>query len=85
MSGTLRVVDATLPLRKHDHVDLLLDSGKALRFNDPRRFGTVLFQAGEEPHSCCSRWGRSRSARLSTVRAVCPFGAQGGGEELHHG
>ena len=57
MSGTLRVVDATLPLRKHDHVDLLLDSGKALRFNDPRRFGTVLFQAGEEPHSLLQSLG----------------------------
>ena len=50
MSGTLRVVDAALPLRKHDHVDLLLDSGKVLRFNDPRRFGSVLYQPGAEPH-----------------------------------
>ena len=62
MSGTLRVVDMDLPLRKHDHVDLLLDSGKVLRFNDPRRFGSVLFQGGDQPHSCCSRWGRNRSA-----------------------
>ena len=43
MSGTLRVVQADTPLRKHDHIDLLLDSGMVLRFNDPRRFGAVLY------------------------------------------
>ncbi|QDP02555.1 bifunctional DNA-formamidopyrimidine glycosylase/DNA-(apurinic or apyrimidinic site) lyase [Thalassotalea sp. PS06] len=43
MSGTIRVIDATLPLKKHDHFDLVLDSGKALRLNDPRRFGAILW------------------------------------------
>lgn len=43
MSGTLRVVAEGTPLRKHDHVDLHLDSGQVLRFNDPRRFGAVLY------------------------------------------
>lgn len=43
MSGTLRVVGEDTPLRKHDHVDLHLDSGSVLRFNDPRRFGAVLY------------------------------------------
>ncbi|MZR62869.1 bifunctional DNA-formamidopyrimidine glycosylase/DNA-(apurinic or apyrimidinic site) lyase [Alcanivorax sp. DP30] len=57
MSGTLRVVDQSVPLRKHDHVDLQLDSGKVLRFNDPRRFGTVLFQAGGEPHPLLAKLG----------------------------
>ncbi len=57
MSGTLRVVDAALPLRKHDHVDLLLDSGKVLRFNDPRRFGSVLYQPGAEPHALLAALG----------------------------
>jgi formamidopyrimidine-DNA glycosylase len=28
---------------KHDHFDLLLDSGRTLRFNDPRRFGCCLY------------------------------------------
>ncbi|HEX5960438.1 MAG TPA: bifunctional DNA-formamidopyrimidine glycosylase/DNA-(apurinic or apyrimidinic site) lyase [Rhodanobacteraceae bacterium] len=44
MSGSLRIVDAGFPLRPHDHYDLLLDSGKALRCNDPRRFGCLLWQ-----------------------------------------
>jgi formamidopyrimidine-DNA glycosylase len=41
MSGSLRVVPAALPPGRHDHLDLLLDSGRAVRFNDPRRFGSL--------------------------------------------
>ncbi len=41
MSGSLRVLPATTPRRLHDHLDLVLDSGQALRFNDPRRFGSL--------------------------------------------
>ena len=44
MSGKLRVIDASTPTIKHDHVDIVLNTGKCLRFNDPRRFGAVLFQ-----------------------------------------
>jgi formamidopyrimidine-DNA glycosylase len=47
MSGSLRVVPADLPPRTHDHLDLVLDSGQALRLHDPRRFGAVLWAAGE--------------------------------------
>ena len=43
MSGSLRVLDAASPPFAHDHVDLVLDSGRCLRFNDPRRFGCLLF------------------------------------------
>ncbi|MAF07643.1 MAG: DNA-formamidopyrimidine glycosylase [Acidiferrobacteraceae bacterium] len=43
MSGRLRVVPADTPLVKHDHVDFVLDSGKVLRFHDPRRFGSILW------------------------------------------
>jgi len=43
MSGSLRVVDATTPAQRHDHVDIVLDSGQALRFHDPRRFGCLLW------------------------------------------
>jgi len=43
MSGRLTVVPADTAPRKHDHVDLVLDDGRALRFNDARRFGTVLW------------------------------------------
>ena len=43
MSGSLRILAADTPAQKHDHVDLVLDSGKALRLRDPRRFGTLLW------------------------------------------
>ncbi len=47
MSGSLRVMDAKSPPLVHDHVDIVLDSGRCLRFNDPRRFGCLLFTAGD--------------------------------------
>ena len=43
MSGNLRVVPQPTALLPHDHVELQLDSGSALRFNDPRRFGCCLY------------------------------------------
>jgi formamidopyrimidine-DNA glycosylase len=48
MSGSLRVMPATTPRIAHDHLDIELDSGQTLRFNDPRRFGSLLF-TGEDP------------------------------------
>ncbi len=47
MSGSLRVLPASLPAEKHDHLDLVLDNGQCLRLRDPRRFGTVLWQEGD--------------------------------------
>jgi formamidopyrimidine-DNA glycosylase len=44
MSGSLRIVSADAPVRTHDHVDLVLASGQAIRFHDPRRFGCLLWQ-----------------------------------------
>ncbi|HEX5340047.1 MAG TPA: bifunctional DNA-formamidopyrimidine glycosylase/DNA-(apurinic or apyrimidinic site) lyase [Gammaproteobacteria bacterium] len=43
MSGSLRVLTAVTSPQKHDHVDLIFDSGKVLRLRDPRRFGTLLW------------------------------------------
>jgi formamidopyrimidine-DNA glycosylase len=43
MSGTIRVIDKDTPITKHDHFDLVLENGLALRLNDPRRFGSVLW------------------------------------------
>lgn len=48
MSGNLRLVPATTPPGKHDHLDIVLETGLALRFTDPRRFGLALWTA-EEP------------------------------------
>jgi formamidopyrimidine-DNA glycosylase len=43
MSGSLRMLEATQPPRAHDHWDIVLDSGEALRFHDPRRFGSLIW------------------------------------------
>jgi len=55
MSGSLRVLPASTPVRAHDHVDIVLDgatphSRRVLRFNDPRRFGCLLWQPAGETH-----------------------------------
>jgi formamidopyrimidine-DNA glycosylase len=47
MSGSLRILHAATPPEKHDHFDLLLSSGQLMRLRDPRRFGAVLWHAGD--------------------------------------
>lgn len=51
MSGSLRVLPDDVPPGLHDHVDLVLDSGRVLRFRDPRRFGCLLWQGLGETHA----------------------------------
>jgi formamidopyrimidine-DNA glycosylase len=46
MSGSLRVLPPETPAGKHDHFDLLLGD-RMLRLRDPRRFGAVLWAAGD--------------------------------------
>jgi len=43
MSGRLKIVPATLPAAKHDHVDIVFAHDLVLRYTDPRRFGALLF------------------------------------------
>ena len=47
MSGSLRIVSPDVPPRPHDHWDLVIDSGKVLRFHDPRRFGSLHWTPGD--------------------------------------
>lgn len=47
MSGSLQFVDAAMPPKAHDHVDIVLDDGGCLRYRDPRRFGCLLWVGGE--------------------------------------
>lgn len=49
MSGHLRMVPSTIKPNKHDHIDIMLTNGFALRFCDPRRFGLFLY-LDENPH-----------------------------------
>ncbi|UZE96559.1 bifunctional DNA-formamidopyrimidine glycosylase/DNA-(apurinic or apyrimidinic site) lyase [Alkalimarinus alittae] len=57
MSGNLRVVENNTPIGKHDHVDLNMNDGKIIRYNDPRRFGSVLWVKDWESHSLFSKLG----------------------------
>ena len=59
MSGSLRVLPAGTPPQKHDHVDLVMDSGQLLRLRDPRRFGTLL-------------WTRADPARHALLKDLGP-------------
>ena len=46
MSGSLRVLEQFKAPDKHDHIDVQLENGVCLRFNDPRRFGAFLWVDG---------------------------------------
>jgi formamidopyrimidine-DNA glycosylase len=50
MSGSVRIIDSDEPASRHDHVDIGVESGKALRFRDPRRFGSLLWTDNAEEH-----------------------------------
>lgn len=43
MSGSLRIRHHKTDARKHDHLEIVLDSGQSLSFHDPRRFGCALW------------------------------------------
>ncbi|MFD1260137.1 bifunctional DNA-formamidopyrimidine glycosylase/DNA-(apurinic or apyrimidinic site) lyase [Entomomonas asaccharolytica] len=57
MSGSLRVVEQTANCQKHDHVDILLANGLALRYHDPRRFGCILWTNDPVTHDLLTHLG----------------------------
>lgn len=57
MSGSLRVVTDGAPPRKHDHFDLVT-ADAVVRFNDPRRFGALLWvERPSEDHALLRHLG----------------------------
>jgi formamidopyrimidine-DNA glycosylase len=50
MSGSLRYLPAPLPPGTHDHIDVHFADGGALRFNDPRRFGSFILTGSPAAH-----------------------------------
>jgi formamidopyrimidine-DNA glycosylase len=85
MTGRLRLLPASTPLRKHDHVDLALASGHCLRFNDSRRFGALLWTVepperhpllqalGPEPFDAAFSGGYLRQRAEGRTAAVKTF------------
>ena len=58
MSGRLHIVPSNTPIKKHDHLDIVMENGHCLRFNDARRFGACLWQGvGQVPLSVLSNLG----------------------------
>jgi formamidopyrimidine-DNA glycosylase len=47
MSGSLRILPESTARTTHDHFDMEMDSGWTLRFNDPRRFGSLHHGEGD--------------------------------------
>ncbi len=76
MSGSLRIVDAESPAGPHEHYDLVLADGRAVRYRDPRRFGLLLWAGTQaEPHPLLARLGpeplaRTLTALICTARAA---------------
>jgi formamidopyrimidine-DNA glycosylase len=85
MSGSLRIIDADEPAGKHDHVDIQFENGKAVRFRDPRRFGSLLWtikpfehdllrNLGPEPLSrefdADYLWWKARGRRVSIKQFI---------------
>ena len=63
MSGSLSFAPTAAVAGAHDHFDLVTSRGM-LRLNDPRRFGAVVYAAGE-----FGVRGALRSARVGTLAA----------------
>lgn len=72
MSGSMRIVAPDANLSLHDHYDIVMDNGAAVRFNDPRRFGCLLW-TDDDPanHPLLARLGPE------------PLGANLSGEYLY--
>lgn len=85
MSGSVFIVDRDTPAGVHDHVDIDFDSGKTLRFRDPRRFGSLhwsksplqhklLKSLGPEPlgdeFDAKYLWQKSRGRRVSIKQFI---------------
>ncbi len=86
MSGSLRICEAGTPPRKHDHFDIVLESDVCIRYQDPRRFGALLWwdapalqhpllkDLGPEPlengFSGQHLWQRSRGLRVAVKNFI---------------
>jgi len=85
MSGSVRIIDSDEPAAKHDHVDIRFSSGKALRFRDPRRFGSLLWTTNPDEHELLRNlgpeplsrefdgdylWQKSRGRRVSIKQFI---------------
>ena len=57
MTGSVFIVDHDAPAGVHDHFDIELESGKTLRFRDPRRFGSFHWSRDPLAHPLLAKLG----------------------------
>ena len=57
MTGSISVVSDIEPLKKHHHFELKFDNKTSMRFHDPRRFGSILWQKNNEQLSLLKKLG----------------------------
>ena len=57
MSGSISVVPTGEVLKKHHHFELILGNATSMRFHDPRRFGSILWQKNNEQLSLFKNLG----------------------------
>lgn len=57
MSGSLRFLPEVAPIRTHDHYDLELVGGELVRYNDPRRFGSLHYTTEPASHPLLASLG----------------------------
>jgi len=74
MTGSLRIYPRAPERKPHDHVDIVFDGKLTLRYRDPRRFGTMLWIAGD-----------AASHPLIATLGVEPFSAAFDADLLHRG
>ncbi|MEZ9875772.1 bifunctional DNA-formamidopyrimidine glycosylase/DNA-(apurinic or apyrimidinic site) lyase [Vibrio breoganii] len=76
MSGSLRIQDSSLEPTKHDHVDLVLENGKMLRYNDPRRFGSWQWVGNDESLALLDNLGPEPLSDEFCTEHIIPLAAK---------
>ncbi len=57
MSGSLRMTKSGVEPGTHDHVDIVFDRDRCLRYRDPRRFGSMFWLVGDDSHPLLDHLG----------------------------
>jgi len=89
MSGSVCIVENDTPASVHDHIDIELESGCALRLRDPRRFGSLHWSDDASNHWLLKNlgpeplgdefdgeylWNRSRGRRVAVKQFIMNAG-----------
>ncbi len=74
MTGKIALLRREEPRHKHDHLELVLDTGTMLRFNDARRFGAVALWSPRE--------AETREREFSSHEGLEPLGPEFGAAAL---